>query len=582
MPKSRFVALLRAVWGRLDALSTWLLMGLFWLVVYGPPLVRNARLSLDPSMMCDDVRIVTYHFYHWADPELFANDVLGKYHSDGTSEIYRGLFFLVAKFGDPYEFTKLPPYLLYLVALVGIGVAAHRLGGRVATFIAVTLCLGSGHMLGRIDGMLPRAFAYPILAWLAAALVHGRIRTVALLTILGAGFYPVITAIGGLALAIALLCLPAEDRGSASGWSWRRRLSWLAGTALACALLTAPFTLRMREYGETITPDAIAQYPEAGPGGRQDSLTRPPFAPLAQSWTSAAESTVLGAGRRLVPGLGGPVVKDPATRDLLFRMLSLVTVLGCLRFGFSESRALRRLAGLAAAAGIGYLLANAVTPRLVVPPRYTTYGVPIVAALAVAVAPLGLIPSALLRFGFNRTRLRLWFTIGYASLLLALVGGRTRDNVGLRCFVPEESKPLFAALEQLPKSAVVAGWPEGPLETMPIASLRTPFLTRELHVPYHTNMTLLMRQRMEALVAAYYASDVVPLQRLRDGFGVTHLLVERTRLEAPSRYFKPFGEMIQTTFDRGVASGFMVERLRTSAATYDDGANYVLDLGRLP
>lgn len=562
-------------------LLPWLLMLTFWTLSYGATVYGSALGALDPELMSDDVRIVHIHFFNWMDPSLFANDILGKYHSDGTGELFRALFYVAAKLWDPYTFTKLPPYLLYAVTLLGLAVAAHRLGGRTAAFIVVTLCLGASMMLGRMVGLLPRAFAYPILAWMAVALTHGRVRLLACLTVIGAGLYPVLTVIGGLALAVVLLLQPAEDRGEAANWKLKKRLLWVAGTALAGALVMLPFTLRMAQYGETITPALIADYPEAGPGGRQDSVTRPPFAPLSKSWAATAKQSVLASGPRLVPLAGEAVENDSELRETLFDWLTFGTVMGCALLGLGRNRAMRGLAVLALAIGVGYLLANAVTPRLVVPPRYTLYGVPIVTVLALSAAPSGLM-SVLPKTSRIWSYLRGYGAFALGALLLALVGGKGAVNVGLRRYNTHSDRPLLSAVADLPPSSLIAGWPEGILETLPILSRRTPFLTRELHVPYHTSMTLQMRDRMKALILAYYATDVAPLRRLRDEFGVTHLLVEPSRYVKPSRYFAPFRPDITRAFQQGSERGFAVDRLRDSAAIYGDGKYYVLELSRLP
>jgi len=90
-----------------------------------------------------------------------------------------------------------------------------------------------------------------------------------------------------------------------------------------------------------------------------------------------------------------------------------------------------------------------------------------------------------------------------ASLVLALFGGQSRVKAGIARYNAPVDRPLLQAVAELPKSVLIAGWPEGVLETLPVLSRRTPFLTRELHVPYHTEMTLQMRERMKALIDAY-------------------------------------------------------------------------------
>jgi hypothetical protein len=78
------------------------------------------------------------------------------------------------------------------------------------------------------------------------------------------------------------------------------------------------------------------------------------------------------------------------------------------------------------------------------------------------------------------------------------------------------------------------------------------------------------------------AADAVPIRRLRDEFGVTHLLVERERLVRPTHYFKPFGPMIEGAFALGNQAGFEVDRLRPTATVYEEDAYFILDLMRVP
>jgi hypothetical protein len=561
----------------------WLVMCLFWIVVYGPGLVNDAKYVLRPDVMCDDVRIVIYHFFHWSDSALFANDELGKYHSDGTGDLFRVIFFLVAKIGNPFQFTKLSPYFLYLITVVGIGASAYRLGGKIATFVAVTLCLGSWVFLARTAGFLPRAFAFPIIAWMLVALVYGRIRLLAFLTVLGTGLYPVLTVIGGLCLSVWLFVMSAKDRGEAEQWSLRRRSFWFTGTVALCVVVILPFQIRMHSYGAAITPDMVEQFPEAGLGGRQDSATRPPFASLAKSWMSTVKTTMSKQGEPLSSTVQKKLLENTMPRDHWMKWLLFASVLGCVLLTKTHRSQVYRLSILVFAVAIGYVLSNAVTPRLIVPPRYTLYGVPLLTILVISVAPMGLwsekwrVNSRLAAF------LRLIFLCSYATFVLVIFAGSHVAHAGVRSYVKEKDREIFKAIGRLPKEALIAGWPEGMMETMPIVSLRSPFLTRELHVPYHTKMTLMMRNRMNALIAAYYATDEQPLIRLRDEFKVTHLVAERSRFDTKSTYFRPFASRISRAFERGNNAGFYVKKLCFTPATiYDQGDYFLIDLSRLP
>lgn len=563
---------------RSHRLLPWLAVIVLLGLLFGRTLIQQLEFAAGPDNLCDDIRIVNYHFLRYADPTLFSQDVLGRYHTDGTSELYRALYFVVARLGLWDEFTRYMPFLLLGVCLVGIAVAASPIGGPAAVFVSIALCLSSPMMLSRMAGVLPRAFAFPILAWMAAALVTGRIRAIAILTIVGAGFYPVLTVLGLLVLGIVLFLYPSEDRGHASTWSFKHRVTCVAVTTLACALLTVPFALRMSEYGHAITPAEIGEFPEAGPGGRHDLVTTPPYAPLPKASERAAISAIRSSGPALIGALRDPVRSDIRLQNMLRDWLAYVTVVGAALAGLRGNLALRRLAALAAAVGIGYLVALPLAPRLVVPERYTLYGVPVLVVLAVPAFVLGFLPRA-----WNRVRSRSISNRSFAVLVsgvvvLGVFAGRGDFKGGLGTFISASDKSLLAFVARLPPTILVAGWPQGTMDNLSVATHRTPFLSRELHVPYHTEMTLIMRKRMSALIDAYFASDPAPLVRLHREFGVSHLLVEPAKLESTPKYFRPFQPAILRAQADARTRGYELQRQLPRCSLFQNEKHVLLDL----
>ncbi len=565
------------------SLRVWSVMVMVWVVLFGPAWSKHVQNSLSPTMLCDDARIVTYNFYGWVDSELFRNDVLGHYHIGGTGELYRGLFFLLTQLGDPLMLSKLMAYPLFILTIVGVGVAVYRIGGRLAVFFAVCLCLSTSTFFASMSGALPRAFAYPLIAWIAACLARGQIRWVAVLTVISAGFYPVVTVVGGLGLGFVLIVLPAADRGSATTWTMRRRLMVLTLTALASAALLAPFALRMKPYGASITPDMIAEYPEAGPGGRLGVGDRPPFPPLTNAAHSLARATLDGGGTPISSTLAEFAKNSPLGGRVGLTGLLAIALLGFARFAWKPVPSARRVAALLAALMVAYPLAEAVTPRLVIPQRYAQYVVPILTVIVACCAWLGPLNPKWIGRGWWRLAMARAPAVLLGISILGFYGGRGRPEAGLRRLLPKHDQRILRFMSTLPKEALVAGWPDGVINGMPLASRRTAFLTRELHMPYHTGFTLMTRARMEALVDAYFASDPGPLRVLRDGFGVSHLIIEEDRLEARPSYFKPFSTRVERAHRAGKKRGFFVRQVKPSARIYAEKgrARFILDLSRI-
>jgi hypothetical protein len=257
-------------------------------------------------------------------------------------------------------------------------------------------------------------------------------------------------------------------------------------------------------------------------------------------------------------------------------------LLGVARLGLS-SAAVRRLAALAAATFVGYEIANLVTPTLVVPQRYAQYAIPVLVPLGLVAGLRGLFPARE-REGPptpGRARATTGFVLAVGTVVLLLFGGSgplpRRDDYTLR----RPDRPLYSAIKKLDESALIAGWPEGVMNQVPIATKRTAFLTQETHMPYHSEMTLLMRERMRALIAAYFATDTWPLRELVTRFGVTHLVVEWSHFHTPPSYFEPFDADLRRALHAARGQRYEVLELAERAAVFTDEKYALLDLSRI-
>jgi hypothetical protein len=133
----------------------------------------------------------------------------------------------------------------------------------------------------------------------------------------------------------------------------------------------------------------------------------------------------------------------------------------------------------------------------------------------------------------------------------------------------------------LPKDVLIAGWPTD-LDNVPYVSRRQAFVTQELNGAFQKGYADEMRRRMHALIEAYFATDPSALERLRDDFGVTHLIFSKTSLRRSRQNIsKPFSEWIQKAFSDGKSKGFEIPRQIDAAKVFSDGPLIVLDLRRL-
>ncbi len=546
--------------------------------IYGPALVAHASRARDPHVFNDDVRNQIFAFYRYADSDLFAGDALSDYFLALSPQGYRWLYAAGSALWDAAALSKVLPYVLLSLLLTAAALATHRIAGQAAAFGTLALALGSQIFLLRMAGGLARAFAFPIVAGSLAALVYGNAWWLAALVTVGAAFYPVTAVMGGLSLA-GLMALPASLRGQASGWSGRKRLGLLAATALVAMAIVAPTAIRLSRWGPPLTPEMSRDYPEAGPGGRLSGVNLPPYHGYLAASPRVLRATLMGAGEPLAPPLSGWLEAGQGVRR--DRLLAALLVLVAVGWAFLIARrpASSRVLLLPAAACVAYYVARAVAPFFFLPDRYVQHSIPVLAIVALPAAFAGLWPAP----GGRRWASRLAPALALAStvLVLAALGGRGSPDAGLNVVVTEDERAITAAITALPKSALVAGWPTT-LDSMPYLARRAALLTFETHLPYHRRFAELCRQRMEALIDAYFATSLEPLLRLRDRLGVTHLLVQPSHLRGhPPGYFRPFDQRIARALAAARGQPFEIERQLAAASVSAVGDYVLLDLSRL-
>jgi len=231
-----------------------------------------------------------------------------------------------------------------------------------------------------------------------------------------------------------------------------------------------------------------------------------------------------------------------------------------------------------AAALLGHSLARLFPPFLYVPRRYIQYALPTVAVVVLAAGALGLVPK---RLAERRPWLAHLVVAAFCALTLLSIGSRGSPDVGLDARI-DVSDPLYRFLGSLPPDSRIAGWPSGVLDYVPYVTRRQALVTFETHQAFHAKYALEMRRRTETLIDGYFATTPDPLVRLRQEFGVTHLLVDLDLTQGQvATYFKPFDLRIKEAVARAGNRDLEVVRQLANAAVFQRGRMAVLDLRRV-
>lgn len=546
------------------------------LVVYGPAFLAHMDKAQDPFFFNDDARIQIFPFFRYSNPEVFQNDYLGDYALALLPSGFRAMYWLAAHTIDAEAWSRVVTYPLTAITAIALAVAAFRIGRYPAAFLAAAICLGSNLYLERLTGGLPRSFGYPLAACALLALIRGRWRWLAAVTVVGAAFYPTIGLLSGMLLTLWFLVVRDVDRGDAADFSLKKRLIILAGVAFASALLLLPPMIGSVEYGPRITAEHIATYPEAGAGGVASAEDRPPYSAVLPTVSGIMERAIVNAGQPLLPSLREIM---PRTEMIVVDVLLLVACFGLIVLGAKRDD-VRRMAMFPIAAVIGHSLARGFAPYLYSPSRFVLYPIPVFFAVMLGGGLVGaldrLLPSKLNERGRAAVA---WVVV---MLFMALLGGRGQPTAGLTFGLGTEQQEISAAVAALPKDALVAGWPDDPMNNLPLVARRRALVTGEMHIPFHKTYLDEIRKRMQAMIPAYFARSAGPLVTLRDDFGVTHLLVNYDHLNGrPPRYAQPYGTWVA----RAVSAGrgpYYAQTHAAEIAVWRKGRFALIALDRVP
>ena len=504
--------------------------------------------------------------------------------------LYKASLALGAQFADVRDVQLVLVYAAYGLFVAVMGRIGWLLGGAALSFAVMALTISAWIFIGLgFIGGAPRMYGYPLIAIILYALVRDRPRLLGLTAILGALLYPIVAIIAGLCLSGWLILPLFARQSSISSWSLRRRLATLAAVGLLAMSCLVPLMVGNRAYGRRLVAADIVNYPEAGADGNYRAYDQLPYPLFGQESLSYYLGPLYSHGDAIVPWLNLNKNLDSAIllAVLAAAALAILVVVsaGLRRVLQSDERgAGMRLLGFFIVCTLLHVIAWLAAPYLYIPTRYFMFSLPFIVTL---IFPWSLY-LLICRIGQFQAapRLRDCTFLAIIGVYLVAFGGRGNVEFETGSMVAKSSQPLFAAIAALPKNSLIAGWPYGEMKNIEYATRRNAFLTAQLHQVLHREFVDIMRQRMDAVFAAYFSVDAAPLRRLRDQFGVTHLLVEAHHFSDPKRppeYFSPWRSQIGARLEAVRDKAYLMSQtLHQRAAVFNRDGLILLDLALLP
>ncbi len=560
-------------------------------ILYWPGIQNQWVMMKDPYFVpLDAVQYIPSFFkYDLKDP--IPTTYVKEYYLNAVCPLlYKWLTILGARFTDVRSFQLGMMYLVYTVFIGILGRLGWVLGGAALSFAVMAITLTSWIFIGLgFIGGAPRMYAYPLISLVLYSLIRDRPILLAITVVFGGLLYPIVAIIGGLCLAGWMLARPLCCQGQVSHWTLSRRLVTVALTGVLTISVLVPLMLGARPYGRRVVATDIPSYPEAGPDGNYRVYDKLPYKLIGSEWMTYFAGPMYSHGDPIVSSLNVHKNLDQETLLIVFALTGLI-VLIVIRYGMSS--VLRedpfgggmRLIVFFIVCGALHVIAWLAAPYLYIPTRYFMFSLPFLFTF--------IFPWSLYMVLARYSPLQLWpklrevMFLGIIAVYLAAFGSRGNVDLSAASVDEKPTQHLFDVIATLPKDAIIAGWPLGVLRKMEYVTRRNAFLTGDLHQVLHLTFMKVMRERMDALFDAYLSTDAAPLYRLRQKFGVTHLIVDTRDFTDPKHapeYFAPWEARIQPRLQKIKGKEYLLNRqLRQTAAVFDQNGLLLLDLAKLP
>lgn len=553
---------------------------LYW----GPLTVRIKSLFEAYSFNGDALQHIA-PFWRAFDPTLLQHDYVITYYQQALLPfLFRWFYEVLMIFTYPTQGARIVTSMLSVLFITLSTMTACRLAGRIASIATFFLVLGGVLKNFYFLGGIQRGFGFCITSAGLLAITSGNVSWIALLSVLAMPLYPAASVLLYTVLTLILLFCRPEYRGSATAWSFQKRLMILTATGIACGCMAIPQMLGGMQYGERLSISAESEYEEWGGNGRYTQGDRGVPTGFLKDVLSVTTANILaerisGSRRKsadekdtLSSRLG---LLPEQQRVILFILTSLLGILAYLYHKGPVSGPVVRLTFFTLGIGVTYGLATVMFPLLYIPSRYTTIG--ITSLVSVVFPAIWTHGSYTLTKNFVPS-VRHIFSILTCIFIFIFLGWTNLPPQP----VPSAAgnMPLFAHLRSLPKDSIIAAWPRGIASMIPLFSARSVLVYEEGHQIFHRDFLEEMRRRTRAIISAYSATDRTPFEELRTTFGVTHMLVDKRHLSKAPTYFQPFKREMRSAREKMSSSELFLIKLLERGKDFEFGNLILIDLQR--
>ncbi len=527
----------------------------------------NGGMLFDPALQNDDARTILFPFHAYGSEGTLGDDPIASEMLSAVPWGVRLLYLMFTPVVDVYVAAKLVQAVAFGVLLWAVVVLARaRRTGIAAAAILLFFFLHTQFAVDRVAGGLPRAFGFPCFAlWLSGVLAANRVARFSAPVILALSYPSVMNMI---LAAEGLLAVRGVFR---IGWGVvlrrLRRYAILVGVCLVCVL---PAAVGGDERGPIHTLEQAEKEPAFSKRGRLWLLPFDnPVKEVSESFIDAAKPNGTRPG-----GVLQALDREKETVALL--VIAFFLLPGLLGWGPAPTVAGAFFAG----AAIIYALSRLYAFALYSPERYYSFGM--------RMAALSLFVSATAHLfyfvrGKRREIARNLVAFGLIGGLWLVLGNGFFKNTGMT-IQRGTDKELYEFIRTTPKdSRFAAHLLDG--DGIPFWGARAHTGSFETLQPWFTKSWARQKKRTIDTLEALYSTEERDVLAFADKYGVTHFLLNKSRLGRSARShsgsFEPFTTETRRILGAKNPKKFVLGKAPSEAIVFKSGRFQVVSVEKL-
>lgn len=525
----------------------------------------------DPNLQTDDARTALFAFHRYDKGAPLADDPIANEMIEYQPYAFRLLYRITVPFVGLLAAAKIVQFVcLAIIVAAGIVLWRSRRAGLGTALLFVMLMFRDSYVMNRVGGALPRSFGFPAMGlWFAGVIAHD-IKARRAGAIVAALTYP-----SALAMVLAPEGIYALRRFGRHGFhtTWRRLRQYLVLVGVSAALFAPTAILGTKDGGPVHTLEQAEHEPAFSKAGRLWVL---PLGDPGVNFGKQIASSFHTIGDSPLPRLqealserGGEVAMVCLGVLLILPLLGVTPVpAGALAF--------------AAASLILYAISVVFAFRLYSPERYYSFGMHML-IVGLEASTLGLIMpnlkprirSIVRRFVAALAMFWFWSWLG--------TGATSRHPMAMTISYRSQA-PLWRFIHSLPPSVRIASFIKDG-DDIPLFTQRANNGGYETMQPWLTLSWARQKARAEDTIRAFYATSHHEVLAYAAKYGVTHLLVNRTRYREDfvkrSRTFEPLSRFARRLLSHRKLEDLVLREIPPEAVIFEYGSLELVDVDKL-